>query len=113
MTLKADFGKKLKNLREALFMSQEVFAEKIGVHRNTLARIENGSNFVSYETLEKIQEVLNIEYKDLFNFEKTEQKDPYKAFVLKLKELNEADIEYFLSNIENYLKAKEKNQKNN
>ena len=110
MTLKKDFGKKIKELREALFLSQEAFAEKIGIHRNTLARIESGENFVSYETLEAMKEALGVEYKDLFAFDTPVQKDPLKAFKLKLAELNENDAKYFLTSINAYLKAKKDNQ---
>lgn len=64
MLLKTDFGKKIKKLRESLLMSQETFSERIGIHRNTLARIESGENFVSYETLEAMKEALGVEYKE-------------------------------------------------
>lgn len=110
MTLKTDFGKRIKELRESLFFSQEAFAEKIGIHRNTLARIESGENFVSYETLEAIKESLGVEYKDLFTFDAKIKKDTLKAFKLKLQELNDNDAKYFLTNINAYLKAKKDNQ---
>ena len=110
MTLKKDFGKKIKELREALFLSQESFAEKIGIHRNTLARIESGENFVSYETLGAMKEALGVEYKDLFTFDTPVQKDTLKAFKLKLAELNENDAKYFLTSINAYLKAKKDSQ---
>ena len=109
MSLKVDFGKRIKELRESLFMSQEAFAEKIGVHRNTLARIESGENFVSLETLESIKDTLGIEYKELFTFDTHVKKDPLKAFVLKLNELSEADLKYFLTCINAYIKAKYEN----
>lgn len=107
MSLKIDFGKRIKELRESLFMSQETFAEKIGIHRNTLARIENGENFVSLETLENIKSALGVEYSELFTFTDTPAKDPLKAFALKFNELNEADAKYFLTSINAYLKAKQ------
>jgi len=111
MSLKEIFGKRVKEYRTALFLSQEEFAEKLGIHRNTLARIENGKNFASYETIEKMQQVLNVEYKDLFTGDvklKNENRI-LKAIKLKLKELNETDAKYFLININAYLKAKETN----
>lgn len=110
MSLKKDFGKKIKDLRESLFMSQETLAEKVGVHRNTLARIESGENFVSYETLEALKDALGVEYKDLFSFDIQMKKDALKAFKLKLAELNDNDASYFLTSINAYLKAKKNNQ---
>lgn len=110
MALKIEFGKKIKELRESMFMSQEVFAERIGIHRNTLARIESGENFVSLETLEAMKEALGVEYKDLFTFDVKVKKDPLKAFKQKLSELSEADLKYFLTSINAYIKAKKDNQ---
>ena len=112
MTLKIDFGKRIKELRESLFMSQETLAEKLGVHRNTLARIENGDNFVSLETLEKIRATFDVEYDELFMFNKPAKKDPHKAFMLKFKELNDADAKFFLSTINSYLQTKQMNSNN-
>lgn len=109
MSLKTDFGKRVKKLREALFMSQETLAEKIGIHRNTLARIESGQNFVSFETLEAMKKILGVEYKDLFTFDTPVEKDALKAFSLKLSELNQTDAKYFLTCINAYLAAKNEN----
>lgn len=110
MSLKVDFGKRIKKLRESLFMSQEAFAEKIGVHRNTLARIENGTNYVSLSTLEKIQAVLGVEYKELFNFSERAENELLKILCAKLKLLSETDIKYFLASLDAYLQTKNKNK---
>lgn len=111
MTLKVLFGKRIKKLRESMLLSQEALAEKIGIHRNTLARIENGINFASLETIENLCRVFNLEYKDLFTFNQVVKKEPTKAFLLKLAELNDNDATYFLKNIDAYIEAKHKNSK--
>lgn len=111
MSLKVDFGKRIKELRESLFMSQEALAEKIGIHRNTLARIENGINYVSLSTLEKIQTVLGVDYKELFNFSETSENESLKILHSKLKLLSETDIKYFLTSLDAYLQAKNKDKK--
>jgi len=104
--LKIEFGKKIKELRESLYMSQEDFAERIGVHRNTLARIESGENFVSVGTLEAMKNVLGVEYKDMFDFGVQVEKDALKAFKTKLNELDEIDAKYFLTCINAYINTK-------
>ena len=109
MKLKQLFGKRLKDLRESLFMTQEVLAEKIGVHRNTIARIEKGECFAASETIEKIRAALDVEFADLFTFEKIKQKNALNAFKLRFEELNEIDAEYFLNNINAYLEMKKRN----
>lgn len=111
MSLKVDFGKRIKELRESLFMSQEALAEKIGIHRNTLARIENGTNYVSLNTLEKIQAVLGVEYKELFNFSETSENESLKILYSKLKLLKDNDIKYFLTSLDAYLQTKNKDKK--
>ena len=112
MSLKELFGKKIKNLRESLFFSQETLAEKIGVHRNTLARIENGKTFPSLETIELLKNVFQIKYSDLFSFsENSVVEDPLKALNIRFQTLTPADIKYFLTSIEAYLKAKDENKK--
>lgn len=109
MSLKNDFGKRIKQLRESLSLSQEEFAEELGIHRNSLVRIEHGEGFVSHNTLENIHNIFHISYSELFNFNEKPEKDFIKSFSLKLKELNKADAEYFLTTINAYIKAKKKN----
>lgn len=111
MTLQRDFGKRIKEFRESLFLSQENLAEKIGIHRNSLARIENGNNFVSLETLEQLRLVFGVEYEDLFKFNKPTKETPQKALLRKIQQLNDADTKYFLLSIDAYLKAKAENSK--
>ena len=109
MTLKENFGTRIKELRESVLMTQEELAERLGIHRNTLARIENGKHFVTDKTLEKMTTVLGVEYCDLFKFNNSEVKqDIKKALKIKLAELDEIDSDYFLSNITAFLKAKRK-----
>ena len=50
----------LKLVREMLNMSQEEIANNIGVQKRTIIRIENGENYPSENTLEK---VYNYAYK--------------------------------------------------
>ena len=104
------FGNKIKKLRESVFLSQEDLAEKLGVHRNTLARIENGNNFVSADTLENISTALGVNISELFQFDKTIKKDRLKALKLRLEELDENELKYFISNINAFVKLKNKNK---
>lgn len=71
MSLKKEFGNRIKQLRTSLSLSQEEFADKIGVHRNSLVRIERGDGFVSHDTLENIHRVLQLPYNEIFNFNET------------------------------------------
>ena len=54
MNIKKLFGKKIKEKRIALGLTQEILAEKIGISPKSLSQIELGNNFVSAENLEAI-----------------------------------------------------------
>lgn len=63
------FGQKVKELRKLCGFSQEKFAELIDVSTTTVTAIETGRNFVTYTTLKNICCVLNVEPRDLFDFD--------------------------------------------
>ena len=51
---------KILMLRRANKMTQEIFAEKVGLDRRTIARAEDGVHRPSSETLEIIADIFNI-----------------------------------------------------
>ena len=67
MDIKKSFGKKIKEKRLALGLTQEELAEKIGISAKSLSQIELGNNFVSAENLEAISLALNVSPKSLFD----------------------------------------------
>jgi ribosome-binding protein aMBF1 (putative translation factor) len=50
-------GRRVKNAREAMGLSRQEFAEKIGMHRVSLSRLEAGKLKPSFDTLCAISEV--------------------------------------------------------
>ncbi len=89
MNIKELLGKRIKELRHKTGMTQEEFADKINVAPRHVSRIENGINTPSIETLYKIAGILNVEIKELYNFNhlKDEKylKDDIKEILLKLE----------------------------
>ncbi len=69
MNIKNGFGKKIKELRQRLDLTQEQFAEKIGISAKSLSQIELGKNFVSAEVLEAICSNMQVNPKSLFDFD--------------------------------------------
>ena len=67
--LKEQFGKRLKELREEQGLSQERLAEQAGLHRTTEGKIERGNRWPEAETIEKLANVLDVSYQELFQFE--------------------------------------------
>ena len=66
--LKQAFGQNLRLLRKARGLTQEKLAELVNLNQRQLTRIENGTSFVSSDVLEKLVIALNIEIKELFDF---------------------------------------------
>ena len=69
MNIKRQLGSKIKRLRQKRGYTQEQLAEKIQIAPRTLSGIENGENFVTAETLEKVFSALGVTGTDLFAFD--------------------------------------------
>ncbi|MBQ3113255.1 MAG: helix-turn-helix transcriptional regulator [Phascolarctobacterium sp.] len=61
-------GKRVKELRNGIGLSQEKLALRAGVDRTYLAGIESGKRNVTITSLEKITNALEISLKDFFDF---------------------------------------------
>ena len=71
-TTKVLLGMRIKELRKARKLSQEQLAEKINIDPKHLSRIEVGNSYPSFDTLEKIANILNVEMKEFFEFKHQE-----------------------------------------
>ena len=54
LNVRKETGKKVKELRLSKGMSQEQFAEKIGINAQQLSRIECGKSYLTYKVLEAL-----------------------------------------------------------
>lgn len=107
-TLKEKFGLRLQELRKSLGLTQESIADKIDMDTPNLSNIENGKRFMTPENIEKIAKALNVEVKDLFDYEHYQSKD---VLLLKINEFLETaaqeDVEFvykFIGNLKQYKK---------
>jgi transcriptional regulator with XRE-family HTH domain len=64
MNIKKILGLKIKRLRQKEGLTQEQFAEKIGIATRTLAGIEIGENFVSASTIDNILDYTGLSFED-------------------------------------------------
>jgi transcriptional regulator with XRE-family HTH domain len=64
MGIKKILGSKIKRLRQKEGLTQEQFAEKIGIATRTLAGIEIGENFVSANTIDSILNYTGLSFED-------------------------------------------------
>lgn len=61
-------GKRIKELRGKLGISQEELGFRSGVHRTYIASLEVGKRNISIATLEKIVTALEVSFCEFFNF---------------------------------------------
>src|SRR5437016_3410540 len=67
--LRAHFGKRLLAIRQNRRLTQEQFAELVGISVDFLSLIERGINAPSFETLERLANRLGVPAAYLFTFD--------------------------------------------
>ena len=70
LSLRQQFGIRLKNIRLERELTQEQFAELLGISVDFLSLIERGINAPSFEALERFGESLKVPVRELFDFRK-------------------------------------------
>ncbi len=63
--IKAEVGRRLRDLREEKGWSQEVLGFQAGLHRNYVGGIERGERNVGVENIAKLAKALKIRPRDL------------------------------------------------
>jgi transcriptional regulator with XRE-family HTH domain len=66
-SLRRQFGTRLKSIRQERKLTQEEFAELIGISVDFLSLIERGINSPSFEVLEKMSRGLRLPVRELFD----------------------------------------------
>ncbi len=100
MNIKRELGAKIKRLRQNRGLTQEQLAERIDIATRTLCGIENGENFMTAETLEKIMEILDVTSTELFAFDHLRPQEELVAEIIndikKLKSRDKVETVYKL-----------------
>jgi len=68
LSLRKQFGIRLKAIRAERKLTQEEFAELIGISVDFLSLIERGINAPSFEVLEQVARKLRLPVRELFDF---------------------------------------------
>lgn len=71
LPLRQRFGIRLKSIRLERKLTQEQFAELVGISVDFLSLIERGINAPSFEVLERMAAKLDLQVRELFDFRKT------------------------------------------
>jgi len=102
-TKKELLGMRIKEFRENRKLTQDKLAEMVGIDPKHLSRIENGRNYPSLETLEKILNSMDVTYEEIFNFRHLVSKEELIAKIdKKLPILDNSKLK-FVYNIVNEL----------
>jgi len=74
--LRQQFGARLRSIRHGRKLSQEEFAELVGISVDFLSLIERGVSAPSFEVLEGMAKALRLPLKDFFDFKQVPTKLP-------------------------------------
>lgn len=77
-------GLRVREVRKARQLSQEKLAEKVGVDPKQISRIEGGKSAPSLDTLEAIAKHLQVDMKELFDFQHLVPEERIEDQVLRL-----------------------------
>ena len=102
MSIKKQFGNRIKEIRKSKGYTQEQLAEKIGIEPPNVSKLEKGLHFPLPENIEKISKALEVDIRDLFDFNHFDKKD---LLISKLKKYidtaNNKEIEFLYKTIQN------------
>ena len=103
--LNSSIGTKIQNRRRALKMTQEEFAEKIGISLNYVGMIERGLRIPKLETFIKIANVLGVTSDYLLADYITAKEDKQNAELNeRIERLSESDRKHILEVIDLLIK---------
>lgn len=78
-------GKRIRELRKKKGLKQEDLAELVGLEPTSISNIENGYNYPTIQNLEKIVNVLESSFVEIFKFSKhKEVKDLMDEIIVML-----------------------------
>ncbi len=77
--LREQFGRRLLFIRQQRRLTQEQFAELVGISVDFLSLIERGINAPSFETLDQMASRLKLSVSYLFTFDEDAAKSRQKA----------------------------------
>jgi len=59
------FGVRLRLAREKMVLSQELLAEKAGLHRTYIGQVERGERNISVDSMERLADAVGLELWDM------------------------------------------------
>jgi len=110
--LSKKLGLRIRELRIAKGYKQAVLADLLNMERSNLTRIENGKQRPNDENIVKLAQILNVEVKDLFDFDHFDEKSVLISKITNfINDAEAPDLEFIYKTITN-LESYKQNKKN-
>ena len=96
-----ELGERIRKRRREVHLSQEAFAEKVGISVNTVSRVEGGQTTMSIEIFKKMVEILEVDADDLLGkCPKEKEKNKYDTLVRRIQQLKENEQKIVMQTME-------------
>ena len=96
-----ELGERIRKRRREVHLSQEAFAEKVGISVNTVSRVEGGQTAMSIEFFKKRVELLEVDADDLVGkCPKEKEKNKYDTLVRRIQQLKENEQKIVMQTME-------------
>jgi len=106
MSIEKLIGQRIAFVRKHAGITQESLAEKAGISRDFLSRVERGITGISLQNLECISKALNVPIKEFFTFEEKDEKDQLiENMIILLRNQNEEDLKRWYEALQILLKG--------
>ena len=95
-SLQEKFGTRVREIRRSKNFTQEYLAELLDMDIPNLSNIERGKKFVSGQTISKLARALEVDEKDLFNFNHIKTKKELVILIENIiRNADEKELEYY------------------
>jgi transcriptional regulator with XRE-family HTH domain len=93
-------GNNIQTIRKFRGMKQQELADKIGINMQSLSKIERGVNYPTFDTLEKIMDVLGVTPNELLSGEwkYVDHTEPYIMDIIKREQDFNVSLDYLSEN---------------
>ena len=93
-------GENIQTIRKHRGMKQQELADKIGINMQSLSKIERGVNYPTFDTLEKIMDVLGVTPNELLSGEwkYIDHTEPYIMDIIKREQDFNVSLDYLSEN---------------
>ena len=93
-------GENIQTIRKYRGMKQQELADKIGINMQSLSKIERGVNYPTFDTLEKIMDVLGVTPNELLSGEwkYIDHTEPYIMDIIKREQDFNVSLDYLSEN---------------